>query len=267
MLDVINAARLHRRMSSGRTGPFLLECENGEQQLVEVVAKFTGPHLAAEGLIREALCAMLAADLSLPVPECFCVALPTDFLAALAATHLSESAALSSAIPLGFGSRKLPPGYAAWMPERSIPKAMQAEAAEIYAFDLLVQNPDRRPSNPNLLSKGERFAIIDHEMALMTEAIVGWKPPWETGALSASSAPKGHVLWSVLRRTTPDLSRLLGAWEAIDDSRIDTYGSAIPPTWIPAADVRRTLEVAMGFLRDLRRNLRPAMQEIMRTLA
>jgi len=267
MLDVISAARLHRRMSSGRTGPFLLECESSEQQLVEVVAKFTGPQLAVEGLIREALCAMLAADLSLPVPECFCVALPTDFLAALAATHPSESAALTSAIPLGFGSRKLPPGYSAWMPESSIPNAMQVDAAEIYAFDLLVQNPDRRPRNPNLLAKGERFAIIDHEMALVTQGALFWKPPWESGALAAGNAASNHILWAGLRRTTPDLSRLLGAWEAIDDARIGAYGAAIPPAWIPTADTRRTLDAALVFLRELRQNLRPAMQEIMRTLA
>lgn len=266
MLDTITATRLHRRMSSGRTGPFLLECEGSDQQTVEVVAKFTGPQLAAEGLIREALCAMLAADLGLPVPECFCVALPADFLAALDATHPSESAALSAAIPLGFGSRKLPPGYAAWMPARSIPRAMQAEAAEIYAFDLLVQNPDRRPANANLLSKGERFAIFDHEMALVTEGVLFWKPPWETGALAVANTASNHILWSGLQGKTPDLSRLLGAWEAIDDSRIDAYRAAVPPAWIPAPPVRRMLDAAVRFLRDLRQNLRPAIQEVMRTL-
>jgi hypothetical protein len=267
MLETITATRFHKRMTTGRTGPFLLECEDGQQNPLEVVAKFTGPQLPPEGLIREALCAMLAADLQLPVPACHCVALPADFLAALAATHAVEAAVLSAAIPLGFGSTKLPPGYAAWMPGRSIPKAMQAEAAEIYAFDLLVQNPDRRPTNPNLQSKGERFAIFDHEMALVTQGVLFWQPPWVSGSLSAAGTAAAHVLWSGLHRSTPDLSRLLGAWESIDDARIAAYGAAIPTEWIPAAATRQTLDHTLGFLRDLRQNLRPAMHEIMRTLA
>lgn len=267
MLETITATRFHRRMTSGRTGPVLLECEDDAEDTLEVVAKFKGPHLPCGGLIREALCAMLAADLRLPVPACYCVELPADFLAALAVMHSAEADALSASIPLGFGSAKLPPGFSAWMPERDIPKAMLPAAGEIYAFDLLVQNPDRAPRNPNLQSKGERFAIFDHELALVTEGVLFWQPPWEVGALAGAGTAAGHVLWSGLHRRAPDLSRLLSAWEAIDDARIAAYGAAIPPEWTPTPEDRRTLERALAFLSDLRENLRPAMQEIMRTLA
>ncbi|MCK7468807.1 MAG: hypothetical protein MZU91_12240 [Desulfosudis oleivorans] len=154
MLDSLTATRFDRRMTKGRTGPFLLECETVAGDAVEVVAKFNGPQLPVEGLVREALCAMLAADLGLPVPACYCVHLQPDFLAAVASTHGAEAAVLAAAVPVGFGSAKLPPGFSAWMPGRSIPKGMQQGAAEIYAFDLLVQNPDRRPDNPNLQVQG-----------------------------------------------------------------------------------------------------------------
>jgi hypothetical protein len=266
MLDSLTATRFHRRMTSGRSAPFLLECEDAADNAIELVAKFTGPQLTVTSLVREALCAMLAADLGLPIPACYCVSLSADFLAALAGTHKSEADYLSAAVPIGFGSAKLPPGYAAWMPERSIPKVMQAEAAEIYAFDLLLQNPDRKPTNPNLLSKGERFAIFDHELALITEGVLFWKPPWEPGALTAQRAPEGHILRAGLRGTKPDFARLIGAWEAIDDTRLATYEAALPPEWTPVSS-RDTVNAGLGFLRALRQNLRPALQEVVVTLS
>ena len=79
MFDTVIATRFHRRMTRGRTGPFLLECERGNGNALEVVAKFNGPQLPLSGLIREALCAMLAADLGLPVPDCCCVDLTPEY--------------------------------------------------------------------------------------------------------------------------------------------------------------------------------------------
>jgi hypothetical protein len=267
MLDALNATRFDRRMTRGRTAPFLLEGETVTGDVVEVVAKFTSPQLPVEGLVREAFGALLAADLGLPVPACYCVTAAPDFVAAVSSTHPADGAVLAAAIPVGFGSAKLPPGFIAWMPERRLPKAMRQAAAEIYAFDLLIQNPDRRPENPNLQSKGDDFAIFDHEMALVTEGILFWRPPWDAGALDAMGAPVRHVLHPLLRGSQPDFARLVGAWEAIDDARLSAYRAALPPQWTPAAQEAHTADRAIDFLRDLRHHIRPAMREILRTLA
>ncbi len=52
MLDCLTATRFDRRMTRGRTAPFLLEGETVAGDLVEVVAKFTSPQLPVEGLVR-----------------------------------------------------------------------------------------------------------------------------------------------------------------------------------------------------------------------
>ncbi len=265
MLDSLTATRFDRRITRGRTGPFLLEGETGIGDTAEVITKFTSDQLTVEGLIRETFGALLAADLGLPVPACYCVALTPDFVASVAMSHPAHGAALATAVPVGFGSTKLPPGFSAWMPQRELPKAMRHAAAEIYAFDLLIQNPDRRPDNPNLQSRGEDFAIFDHEMALVTEGILFWKPPWHPDALAAAASK--HVLYSGLRGKQPDLSRIIGAWEAVDDARLAAYRAALPPEWTATPLAVHTADTAIGFLSDLRRNVRPAMQEIMRTLA
>ena len=64
-----------------------MECEGDAGKPDEVIAKFTGPQLSVAGLVREALCALLAADLNLPVPACHCVQITSEFLDGLAASH------------------------------------------------------------------------------------------------------------------------------------------------------------------------------------
>ncbi len=266
MLDALTATRFDRPMNRGRTSPLLLEGETDVGSTVEVVAKFTSPQLSVEGLIREAFGAMLGADLGLPVPACYCVEVTTGFIASVAGSHSEVAAALTQAVPIGFGSAKLPPGFAAWMPQRSLPEAMRRVAAEIYAFDLLIQNPDRRPDNPNLQLKGNDFAIFDHEMALVTEGILSWRPPWELGALAAANAPQGHVLYRALQGTRPDLTRLSDAWVTVDAARLWAYRTTLPPVWTATAQAAHTADTLLSFLSELRQNIEPAMQEIKRTL-
>lgn len=80
-------------------------------------------------------------------------------------------------------------------------------------------------------------------------------------------APTKHVLYPALRGHQPDLARLVAAWEAIDAARLAAYRAALPVEWTPTAHVAHTADTAIDFLRDLRHHIRPAMREIMRTLA
>jgi hypothetical protein len=264
VLDELVAVRFDRRMTNGRTGPVLLAGELPDEQLIEVVAKFShGAGIGAAGLTREALCAMLAADLALPVPSPFLVRVEPDFIASLQVANADVAALLASSLPIGFGSRKLPAGYSAWMAGRPIPKAMQQSAAEIFAFDLLIQNADRRPDNPNLQFRDDQFGIFDHELALVTEGVLFWKPPWEAGGLAMAGNKERHVLRAGLQGARPDFARLIGAWEAISDGRLNEYRAALPPEWNSAAGIA---ESALTFLGQLRDNVASAMQEVQRVL-
>lgn len=262
MLDEVVAIRFDRPMKIGRTSPLLVACERTDGQLVEVVAKFAGgKQLGPLGLMREGLCAMLAKDLGLPVPECFVVRIDPDFIASIAPSAPEVAAKLRASVQLGFGSAKLPPGFSAWMLDRRIPKAMRGSAA--FAFDLLVQNSDRRPENPNLQSRGDQFAIFDHELALMIDGMLFWRPPWEPGSLEAAAGPDRHLLRRELQGTEPDLTRLVGAWEAINDQRLGEYRAALPHE---GAVPPESADAAIAFLRDLRDHVQPAVQEVLRVL-
>ena len=261
MLDRVTATRFDGQRSSGKTGPFNLECIRGNDTTIELVAKFSdGCERKTGSLVAEAITAMLAADLDLPVPEPFLVNVGTKFVNGIA--NRVAAARMRASSPVAFGSATLPPGFSVVLAGKPIPARVRQQAAEIFAFDCLVQNPDRRPSNPNLLFDGNHFAIFDHELTFMTTGIIGWKPPWEAGALQAVNADR-HVLFTELKGRQYDLSRLEGAWRTISASRIAAYRKALPAEWSDASGVA---DEALGFIAQLRDNIEPAIAETVRAL-
>jgi hypothetical protein len=52
-------------------------------------------------------------------------------------------------------------------------------ATDIFAFDALIQNVDRRVTNPNLLTVGSTFYVYDHETSFsFLQAILPPPQPW-----------------------------------------------------------------------------------------
>jgi hypothetical protein len=84
MLSEATAVRFDRLIGNGKTRPSLMACSSSAGREVEMVVKFAAGCEARElSLVREAIGAMLAADLDLPVPEPFVVAVEADFVQAI----------------------------------------------------------------------------------------------------------------------------------------------------------------------------------------
>lgn len=263
MLELVVATRFTRKMTSGRTSPFLMECERTNGDKVELVAKFQHPtHLPALGLAREATAAMLAADLGLPVPEPFIVIVEDDLAQVIKHLDAEAAARLKVGAKKGFGSALLPTGYSVWPSSKAIQPEMAQSALEIFAFDMLIQNSDRRTSNPNLLHKGTDFAIIDHELSLMVEdQTLFWRPSWENECLTILNLADNHVLKPNISSLNGDLGALRDRWAAISITRYAEYANSLPPEW-------RTDAFAgiSKYLVDLSNNLDAAFDEVKRVL-
>ena len=263
MLDLITAIRFDARVSSGRTVPCRLTCEKPGGDEVEVVAKLSaGCDRGVASLSIEAIAAMLATDLDLPVPEPFLVQLAPAFIACLPDPQVAEMARRSS--PMAFGSKHLPPGYTSWPEGKAIPREAVETAVEIFAFDALIVNPDRRRANPNCLFNGAALAIYDHELALFTDAIIGWQPPWVIGSLEFLRQPGSHLFSEQLRGKALNLDRFAGAWLAISDARLEEYRAAMPREWNSAAG---QVDQALRHIAEVRDNIDPALNEVRRVLA
>jgi len=264
MLNLVTAIRFDGRASSGRTVPCRLTCESDDGTEVEVVAKLSdGCDRKVTALVMEAIAAMLASDLDLPIPEPFLVALEPEFIAGLPDETVAAMARRSN--PIAFGSKHLPPGYTSWPVGKAIPKDAQALAADIFAFDALTLNDDRRSVNPNCLFSGSSLAIYDHEMAFpYTEGIIGWQPPWEIGALEYIKQTRGHLFYEQICGKAVSFDRFAGAWLAVTDERLTAYRAALPGEWNSSG---QHADQALRHIAQVRDNIEAALQEVRRVIS
>jgi hypothetical protein len=262
VLNAVTAVRFDGRVQSGKTKPCRLACETAAGEEVEVVAKLSaGCERGVAALVSEAISAVLAADLGLPVPEPYLVTVDADFVDTMPDAEIVELSRRSNSV--WYGSRRLPSGYTTWPVGKQIPKDAIPMAAEVFAFDALIANFDRRPENPNCLFLGSNLAIFDHELAFLTEGIIGWRPPWETGSLESFRRPQSHLFVDHLRGKALNLDRLSGAWLAVSDERLRAYRAALPLEW---AEADEAAAKAIRHVTEVRNNLARAMQEIVRVL-
>lgn len=244
----IQAATMLRPMSTGRTKPCLMLCTDDSGSDCEAVIKWRGgKEMTERGLVCELMTAMLADDLDLPVPKPFIVEVAPNFMVGEGKPELA--AIVKKSAGLNFGSQKLPPGVSTWPKDKPIPVALRPLAADIFAFDVLIQNPDRRRDNPNLLWTDDEIFLCDHEQAFsFLMGVIGWQPPW-TG--QGTEFLRNHVFYQQLTGIQHNFDRFSGALDALTDARLNEYIEAVPNEWRANNDAS---EQIAGYLQKARRN-------------
>ena len=250
ILERVAAVRFDRWLKTGRTRPFLAVALGPEDSQVEVVVKLSGMcERGIAALISEAVAAMFGRDLGLPIPQPYLVGIDAEFAAALPDVELRRVA--EGSLGWNFGSERLSPGYMSVPVGKRCPQELIPIAAEVFAFDAMIQNPDRRPENPNCLLKQGQLAIFDHELAFSVEGILNWKPPWEPESLEfMRRGPGKHLFLDQLSGKAQGLERLRKALNRLGDSRVASYEEALPVQWLSAAP--GFTKAIFGYLSDLR---------------
>jgi hypothetical protein len=222
-----------RKIESGRTHPaiFLCEDENGNSAGEYVVKLRGGTEAGITGLSCELVASLLSEELGLARPAPAIIDLDPRIGDLLSVKDADVAAIIKQSGGPNFGSKVLPGGYGTWPINRSIPASLIQLAAEIYAFDGLIQNPDRKTNNPNLLWKGGEIYIIDHELAFSFLYQIGaGGQPWEL------SGPDGafltdHVFCRDLKGKAFDLNRFKRALEGVTDATLDALFDQLPIEW------------------------------------
>jgi hypothetical protein len=262
MLTRVTAAEYVRPMESGRTSPILVRCARSDNSLIDVVVKFSGfCEQQEQNLAMEVIAACLASDLRLPVPEPCLVSVSDEWIAIVPDEERRKGILASSRV--AFGSSLVTGGYSIWTPDTRISEAMTDVAAGIFAFDAIIQNPDRRTENPNCLVRGENIRIIDHELAFGHRFVLNWSPPWAKNSLNWMERKGRHIFRPELRRSMVDYDAMKAAWISLAAARIATYQAAIPPEWANAA---ARVQDALSLIREARKNIDACIAEIKRVL-
>ena len=243
----VRATLILHPLSSGRTKPCVVFCTDAEGDSVEVVVKWrAGSELKETGSVCELMAGLLADDLDLPVPKPFIVEIENGFHRSVTKADVAELA--ENSVGPNFGCQRLPVGAGTWPKDKPVPVMLRPFAAEILAFDVLIQNPDRRRDNPNLLWSGEEIHLCDHEQAFSFLAgVLGWQPPWTGQGLDFY---RNHVFYQQLTGLAHNWDRLSGALDALTDSRLNEYLAAVPNEW----RTNNAADRIADYLRDARRN-------------
>jgi len=135
---------------------------------------------------------------------------------------------LRNSVGLNFGSRQLN-DVTGWPVDKAIPEAMWQAAVNIFAFDALVQNPDRRYSNQNLFTHGNDIFAYDHELAFsFLLDIVPAAMPWR---LDSQPYLTGHVFYRQLKSKPIDVDGFALALSALPGTRLDNILAELPSEW------------------------------------
>lgn len=263
MLGRVIAVEVIREAKSGRTKPVLMLCETDTDGAIEVFCKLSaGCFEDVTSLAREVVAACLAIDLKLPVPTPYVVDIPTALASIATDPDIAERLGASSSV--GFGSGKVANQFSVWSSGNRVTESMLPSALGAFVFDAVIDNVDRKPSNPNCLVAGDRLHLIDHELAFpSTAGLPGWRPPWQAGALSWLDRVDGHLFCRDLKTRILDFDSLRQQWSAISDDRLLEYRQAISPEWDAA---HPAVEEALDRIRNARDNLDGVIAETRRVL-
>lgn len=252
MLSKVNASNLVRPVGNGKTKPYFITCETAGDD-IDLIVKFSAACEQKErNLVAEAIAAMLAADLGLPVPEPFLVQIDDVFIRSITDSAIAKH--IESSNRIAFGSAKLPEGFAAWTKHARIPKSLTNTAAEVLLFDAIIKNFDRRPVNPNCLRSSDAIGIIDHDTSLMdSELLLFWTAPWSEGGFDKICELDNHIFAPSNFEVKPvRLDRFEAAWTSLPGERFQQYCEALPFEW---GNHDAYLERTVDYLNEVKSNI------------
>jgi hypothetical protein len=262
MISLAVATRYDRVSEAGRNRPLrvLVETQDGEEY--EVFLKPSArPELSVTSLAHEVIAACIGGKVGLPVCRPFLVELTPKWVASVHDAAVRQI--LDASNPIAFGSTAAGPGWKQWSSDDVLTPARRSKALEIFAFDAFVENPDRKPSNPNLLVKGDEFRIIDHELALFVRGLLPRPAPWQPGYLTHMMEPDAHVFANRLRGGDLDLNAIRTAWSNLSDNDLADYEASLPWQW---AEAGGAVTAALTHIRAVRDRIDECLVEIRRTL-
>jgi len=234
---VWQAVRFERAMAAGRTRPVLLECTRGtvaRRERSRFVTKAIGlPEVYEFSLAHEFLGSRLAQLYGLKAPSAEVVMLSSSFLDVTRRDLEAAGLRLTPGLAVGseFISDLLPFPVPVQLAEDELP-----DAAAIYVFDLLTQNPDRSVASPNCGRAARQLVPYDFESAFSFRFAIRKLEPWRVGDLVFA---RKHLFHDAVARVDVDWRAIVERFKTVTMTDVDRVCSTIPSVWAEVGkDVR-----------------------------
>jgi hypothetical protein len=243
-LEIWEARRIDRIVEAGRTFPLVVDCvgphsANGGRRLF-IVKAMGLPEISQTSLFFEAFGNLLARKLSVNTPEPVLIELTPPFVAASNAVlgaHPELSGRGAQLIAgQGAGAEYLAPGFTPIVPGAHLSDNDLPMAARIYAYDLMVQNPDRSfqgERKPNCAYFENRLVAYDFELCFSFARLIGVREKaWE---ISKHGIYNRHVFFTQLcdasRLGKVDFGPVIKGIAALEANELAQMIQSFPPGW------------------------------------
>jgi hypothetical protein len=259
----VTATTFHKFLGNGRTSPAIFTCEGPDLSAPEefVVKLKGGLERREKGLLYELYASALAQYFGMLVPRPALVLIEED-LAGVVQERLADdrrgAQIIRDSVGLNFGSQFLV-NLTVWPIDKYVPTNMREAAMKVFAYDALIQNPDRSFNNPNLGSRGDDLFVFDHEMAFsFLLSILPNPTPWN---LAGEEYLSRHVFAKVLRNV-PFPADFQEALIGLSDELLSRLGQQVPEEW-RSEDLAR-IEAHLSIMRE---HASDFSEEVLRRLA
>lgn len=230
----------------GRNRAVLLGCMSAAGRSFACVVKLYHRVENKDSYWIEWVSGRLAERIGITCPEQYVVEI-SQAMAAVIGGKTGEDAA-ASARP-SFGTQYVRSTIPFPTDGGAIEEGLRASAAELAAFDVFIDNPDRRRENPNLLVDARepgRLLAIDHDLAFSSfVTILIGAGTWPHDILA------GHVLARRFGTKKPSLARVKAAISELSDGFLDHLLDETPPMWL-TADAPARLSRVISKLKERR---------------
>jgi len=226
----------HKQLESGVTKPSLLTCKDkdGNRKGEYVVKLRANISFGVTSLAFELIASNIALCLDIPTPEAVLIEIDENFASSIKEEEISKS--FISSLGLNFGNKYLK-GYSTWTRGMSLSSFQSQLACEIFAFDALIQNPDRSlvHNKPNVLTKNEEIIIIDHEKAFSFLFPLIGKRKMNAWEISEETFVKNHLFYSELKKSSKrdiiDFDYIKNKIERLSTNKLDSIIDSLPTEW------------------------------------
>jgi hypothetical protein len=235
-VEQLEANQFYAFTENGYSRPARVQCCRANGSTIDAYLKFVGGvEGRGYGLATELICSLLARELGLATPTPYIVHLSPEFLEGV---PRDAKDLVKRSLGLNFASESAPPGFSVVPPEPRVPLALRPMAAKVFAFDVLVQNCDRKADNPNMLWDKTKIMLIDHERAL--------------GLLHENPIPSlvslqldryyDHVFYSAISPHDSDFADLADALGRLSTEQLEALLGKVPESWEVKEDLARVLD-------------------------
>ncbi|HEY4279856.1 MAG TPA: HipA family kinase [Conexibacter sp.] len=227
-MRTVSATRYVTPLREGGSLPALVEADDDGLYVVKLRGAGQGP----KALVAELIAGELARALDLPIPELVFVELDAHLPDAEPDPEIQELLQASAGLNVGldFLPRALP-----YNPAADTVELDPRLAADIVWFDAYVENVDRTPRNPNLLTWHGRLWLIDHGAALYKQH-GGLDPANANGSFAAI---REHVLLPAAASIAEADARLA---PRVDDALLASLLDNVPTEWLGDAPASRYVD-------------------------